>query len=73
MSSGNAPAREPDIRRLIALRAYELWEDHGRPHGCDLIDWRQAEQEIRGCLQENPLTPGRAQPGPSGEAPGGVP
>ena len=30
-------------------RAYELW-NQGRPHGCDLINWREAEQEIMDCL-----------------------
>ena len=39
------PTRE-GIRHLIAVRAYEMWENQGRPHGCDLIHWRQAEQEI---------------------------
>jgi hypothetical protein len=38
------------VRRLIAERAYELWENQGKPHGCDLIHWREAEQEIMDCL-----------------------
>ena len=37
------------MRRLIAERAYELW-NQGKPHGCDLINWREAEQEIMDCL-----------------------
>ena len=43
------------IRKLIAERAYELWENHGRPHGCDAIHWRAAEQEIMECLQRNQM------------------
>ena len=38
------------IHELIAVRAYELWESHGRPHGCELTNWQQAEQEIMSCL-----------------------
>jgi hypothetical protein len=43
-ATGNAA-----VRRLIAERAYELW-NQGKPHGCDLINWREAEQEIMDCL-----------------------
>jgi hypothetical protein len=39
MSFG-APAEE------ISRRAYELWENEGRPEGCDLRHWLQAEQEL---------------------------
>ena len=24
--------------------------NQGKPHGCDLINWREAEQEIMDCL-----------------------
>jgi hypothetical protein len=34
------------IRNLIAVRAYELWEDQGRPRGCDAVHWYQAEQDV---------------------------
>lgn len=41
---------EPDhraaLQKLIAERAYELWEHQGRPQGCDLIHWREAEKDI---------------------------
>jgi hypothetical protein len=30
----------------ISRRAYELWENEGRPAGCDLRHWLQAEQEL---------------------------
>jgi hypothetical protein len=45
------PAKDEEIRKLIAARAYELWESHGRPRGCDLINWQQAEQEIMSSLE----------------------
>lgn len=64
----SAPAREepvpaPDdagIRKLIAERAYELWENQRRLLGCDLIHWRQAEQEIMECLRRTPTAPSAA-------------
>ena len=38
--SFGAPAEE------ISRRAYEIWEGEGRPEGCDLRHWLQAEQEL---------------------------
>jgi len=32
----------------ISRRAYELWEQEGRPEGNDMRHWLQAEQEIAG-------------------------
>ncbi|MGH7947552.1 MAG: DUF2934 domain-containing protein [Opitutaceae bacterium] len=31
----------------VSRRAFELWEKEGRPEGCDLRHWLQAEQECR--------------------------
>ncbi|HEX8595284.1 MAG TPA: DUF2934 domain-containing protein [Pseudomonas sp.] len=30
----------------IRQRAYELWEQRGRPEGVDQDDWRQAREEL---------------------------
>lgn len=43
------------IHKLIAERAYELWENHGRPQGYDLIHWHEAEQEIMDCLDHTKI------------------
>jgi DUF2934 family protein len=50
MNNKTAATGNAAVRRLIAERAYELWENQGKPHGCDLIHWREAEQEIMDCL-----------------------
>ena len=34
------------IRRKIAFRAYQIFEERGRLHGYDKEDWQQAETEI---------------------------
>jgi hypothetical protein len=39
-------AMNPDMKRLIELRARELWQADGEPVGCDLEYWLRAEQEI---------------------------
>jgi hypothetical protein len=39
-ASFGAPAED------ISRRAYELWENEGKPEGCDLRHWLQAEQEL---------------------------
>ena len=44
-SSISAPNRAPDA---VSRRAYEIWEREGRPEGCDLRHWLQAEQELEG-------------------------
>jgi hypothetical protein len=35
-------------REEIAVRAYQLWEERGRPIGSPEEDWSRAEKEIRG-------------------------
>lgn len=30
----------------ISSRAYQIWEQEGRPHGRDLEHWAQAEAEL---------------------------
>ena len=32
---------------VIANRAHEIWEMHGRPHGQSEAHWHQAEGELR--------------------------
>jgi hypothetical protein len=60
-SSGRAEQRATDVpltRRLpeeglspthhqIAVRAYQLWEENGRPDGTDREDWFEAERQLR--------------------------
>lgn len=53
----------------ISRRAYELWEAEGRPEGCDLRHWLQAEQELSGRDVKNNLSGNTAQvPAPSGNS-----
>lgn len=35
-----------DITKEIALRAYYIWENEGRPHGREHSHWARAEAEI---------------------------
>lgn len=32
---------------MTALRAYELWQERGCPHGSAEVDWYQAERNLR--------------------------
>jgi hypothetical protein len=34
------------VRKMIAMRAYQLFENRGQVHGFDQEDWHQAENEI---------------------------
>jgi hypothetical protein len=31
----------------VSLRAYELWEQEGRPHGRDQAHWFEAERQVQ--------------------------
>ncbi len=42
-----------DLERRIQQRAYELWENEGRPHGREQDHWQQAEREITGRNASN--------------------
>lgn len=43
----SAPSQPgPDLRHLIARRAYELYAERGYRDGCALEDWLEAEREI---------------------------
>ena len=49
MSDDQATQQTGNPRREeIALRAYHLWEERGRPIGSPEQDWSRAEDEIRG-------------------------
>jgi hypothetical protein len=53
-STAGAAARQPatklsgEVQQRIQQRAYELWENEGRPHGREQAHWQQAEREIAG-------------------------
>ncbi len=44
---------ESILEHEIRLKAYELYEKHGKRNGDDLRDWLQAEEEVLG--QRRPL------------------
>ena len=44
----------------ISRRAYEIWEREGRPEGCDLRHWLQAEQELGVSRADDGQRPGPA-------------
>lgn len=40
----------------VEKRAYDAWEERGRPLGSPDIDWFKAEQDLRGDKNENILS-----------------
>jgi hypothetical protein len=40
----------------IALRAYQSWEERGRPWGTPEIDWFRAERDLAGSESERTLS-----------------
>ena len=50
MNDSGKQTRDVAVRQLIAIRAYEMWENQGRPRGYDLIHWHQAEQDVMACV-----------------------
>jgi hypothetical protein len=43
---GNADMNDDELRRRIAERARQLWEEAGRPEGRDMEYWLEAEEEL---------------------------
>jgi len=46
MESIKAKPEAPETAELIRLRAYELWEENGRPESDGIEFWLQAEKEL---------------------------
>lgn len=46
-----SPVRVPHDK--IAMRAYEKWVKRGRPHGTDVQDWVDAENELKAEYARN--------------------
>jgi hypothetical protein len=65
LSSTASSLSSPPDPETVSRRAYELWEQEGRPEGCDLRHWLQAEQECRTshASNETATTPTSASPG----------
>jgi hypothetical protein len=42
----------PVTPEQITKRAYEIWNERGRPSGCDLDHWVEAERELLGLDQK---------------------
>jgi len=59
MNSNPSSYRTADSANLeaspetISRRAYELWEEAGKPEGTDLQHWLQAEKEMSGQSQNS--------------------
>ena len=44
----HSPNCNPEsLERLIAGRAYQIWESEGRPAGTEMKNWLQAEAELK--------------------------
>jgi hypothetical protein len=49
--------------QLISVRAYQLWEQEGRPHGRDQAHWLEAERELQELQRESPAANSSANGG----------
>jgi len=55
ISSSRKPAMENSTEKQIVRRAYELWEQAGKPEGRDQEFYHMAEQELRDADKASPL------------------
>jgi Protein of unknown function (DUF2934) len=55
ISSSRKPAMENPTEIQIVRRAYELWEQAGKPEGRDEEFYHLAEQELRDADKSSPL------------------
>jgi DUF2934 family protein len=42
-------------RQLISVRAYQMWEQEGRPHGRDQAHWFEAERQLQNSESAVPM------------------
>ena len=61
------PVTDPELRRRIQERAFEIWKSEGFPSGRDWAHWVQAETEILAELEASMAREGTA---PSATKPG---
>lgn len=52
-----------EILERIRARAYQIWEEHGRPEGRHHDHWLQAEQEHVGMMGDGTEEQNLGQPG----------
>jgi len=50
-----------DVEQRIRERAYQLWEENGRPEGRDVDYWLQAREEIEPFYKEGDATAGSVE------------
>ena len=55
------PPRSDSIHAQIAIRAYQRWENRGRPIGSPEEDWVNAEEDLGVLLDEQRLPSHRYQ------------
>lgn len=68
-SAAVAPGRDPsELNERIKRRAYELWEEEGRPSGREEEHWRRAEQEIAAEARGEQPAPSASPGGDEAEA-----
>ena len=54
------PVTDPELRRRIEQRAFEIWKSEGFPSGRDWAHWVQAEAEILAGIEARPAEDGQA-------------
>jgi hypothetical protein len=64
------PVTDPELRRRIEQRAFEIWKSEGFPSGRDWAHWVQAEAEILAELETEPAQAGQAPLAAKPENPG---
>ncbi|MET0528409.1 MAG: DUF2934 domain-containing protein [Microvirga sp.] len=48
--------RVDNTEEQVRRRAFELWEEHGRPEGYDEEFWLQAERQLKGGANSSGIT-----------------
>jgi len=51
------PTKSMQTKSDIRLRAFELWNMRGRPHGYEVEFWLQAERELEGEREGRQVLP----------------
>ena len=70
MSEMEFPVTDPELRRRIEERAFEIWKSEGFPSGRDWAHWVQAEAEILADIEPKSAEAGQGQLAANADKPG---
>ena len=62
LRDSSVPLQNDGDHQVVRERAYQIWEEEGRPAGQHLTHWSRAEGELKGLVENEQSDPGLDKP-----------